>query len=335
MDISPKALYNSLRMSFLQNPTFSVERWKVEDYRDLALEELFLRLQQYDLILDTKSFLAFADEYDSPEELCDHLSADQELLDQVEPNQQQNQLQDQLYLLIFELWRRLANEKQSISIICDELDHQIFLYDQGHVTSDEALEDSLSSFHAALEENVDQGLSRDEVFEAVSEYLANDVQSFLIDYLSDLIAHQDYSYAEELLEQYYPYMPEKKWFDLIHARIIGVKDIRKGHELLAKIFHHESASPDLQFNFDVLSYLVSLPDFELFRHVAIRSLPLIQDEEEFQELLHISGDIFHSLDLHEKGDALHAVCEKRKVHALSGHFSKSDPDLIFFDKMLR
>ncbi len=320
MEISPKALYNSLRMSFLQNPTFSVEPWKVEDYRALSLEELFSRLQSYEIALDRHSFVAYADEYDSPEELFDHLADDKEN-------------QDKLYLVVFELWRRLANDKQSISIICDELDHQIFLYDQGELASDETLEDALLSFHAALEENVDQGLSRDEVYEAVSEYLANDVQSFLIDYFSDLIAHHEYAYAEELLEQFYPFMPEKKWFDLIHARIIGVNDIRKGHELLAKIFRHESQSPDLEFNFDILSYLVSLPDFELFRHVAIRSLALVQEEEEFQELLHISSDIMHSLDLHDQAEALEQLREKRQSHTTC--FSKSDPDLALFDKMLR
>lgn len=332
MNISPKALYNSLRMSFLQNPTFSVERWKVEDYRQIPLEELFLRLQACNLVLDRHSFLAFADEYDSPEELFDHLVADQETEDS-DANIQEQSAQDQLYLLIFELWRRLACEKQSISVICDELDYQIFLYDQGQTTNLEALENALSSFHAALEENVDQGLSRDQVFEAVSEYLANDVQLFMIDYISDLIEHQEYQYAEELLEQFYPYMPDKKWFDLFHARLIGATDIRKGHELLAKIFRHECATPDLQFNLDILSYLASLPDFELFRHVAIRSLGLIEDEDELLELLHISSDICHSLDLHEKGDALHAIYDARK--AAPRAFAKGDSDLAQFEKMLK
>lgn len=326
MDISPKALYNSLRMSFLQNPTFSVERWKVEDYRQIPLEELFSRLQEFDLILDRHSFLAFADEYDSPEELFDHLIADRE-----DEGDEENQ--DQLYLLLFELWRRLACEKQSISIICDELDYQIFLYDQGQAESVEALENALASFHAALEENVDQGLSRDQVFEAVSEYLANDVQSFMIDYISDLIDHHEYAYSEELLEQFYPYMPDKKWFDLFHARIIGSQDIRKGHELVAKIFRHESANPDLQFNLDILSYLVALPDYELFRHVAIRSLPLIQEEDELLELLHLGSDICHSLDMHEKGDALHALFDARK--ASSRPISKEDPVIAQFELMLK
>lgn len=317
-------------MSFLQNPTFSVERWKVEDYRQIPLEELFQRLQAFDLILNRQSFLAFADEYDSPEELFDHLAADRE---DSSDDQSEHNKDDQLYLIIFELWRRLACEKQSISIICDELDYQIFLYDQGQADSVEALENALSSFHAALEENVDQGLSRDEVFEAVSEYLANDVQSFMIDYISDLIDHQEYAYSEELLEQFYPYMPDKKWFDLFHARIIGSQDIRKGHELVAKIFRHESANPDLQFNLDILSYLVALPDYELFRHVAIRSLPLLEEEDELLELLHLGSEICHSLDMHERGDALHALYDARKANSMP--ISKEDTVIAQFEKMLK
>ncbi len=327
MDISPKALYNSLRMSFLQNPSLSVERWKVEDYRQIPLEELFSRLQAYELFLDRHSFLAFADVYDSPEELFEHLIEDRDdLQGDVDP----------LYLIIFELWRRLAAEKQSISIICDELDHQIFLYDQGQISSTEALEDAIASFHSALEENVDQGMSREDVYDAVAEYLANDVQTFMIDYLSDLIDHQEYAYAEELLEEFYPFMPDKKWFDLLHARIIGGRDIRKGHELLAKIFRHESQDPDVQFNLDVLSYLVSLPDYELFGHVAVRTIPLISEEEELLELLHISSDIFHSLDRHEEGDLLNALVEKRRSTPQSPQpVSKDDPDLVALAEMFR
>lgn len=324
MEISPKALYNSLRMSFLQNPALSVEQWKVEDYRTLSLDELFTRLQAFDFQFDKHSFLAFSEDCDSPEELFDSLIGDREEI---------TERFDELYLILFELWRRLAAEKQSISVICDELDHQIFLYDQDQLESVEALEDALSSFHAALEENVDQGLSRDEVFEAVSEYLANDFQSFMIDYISDLIDHQEYPYAEELLEQFYPFMPEKKWFDLFHARIIGSQDIRKGHELVAKIFRHELAAPDLQFNLDILSYLISLPDLELFRHVAVRSLGLIEDEEEFLELVHISSDIYHSLDMHEKGDALLELYDQRKKSPRA--FTKDDADLAALEKLLR
>lgn len=324
MDISPKALYNSLRMSFLQNPTFAPDRWKVEDYRQISQEDLFLRLQAFDLTLDRHTFLAFADEYDSPEELFDHLVSDKEEL---------GEEQDALYLLIFELWRRLAAEKKSISIICDELDHQIFIYDQGQMTSVEALEDALAAFHTALEENVDTGMSRDQVFDAVSEYLANDFQLFMIDYISDLIEHQEYAYSEELLEQFYPFMPEKKWFDLFHARIIGSQDIRKGHELLAKIFRKELAEPDLQFNLDILSYLASLPDYELFGHVVTRSIGLVQDEEELLELIHIASDICHALDMHEKGDALHAIYDARRAQPKP--VTAQDPDLAQLEKLIR
>ncbi len=312
MSISTKALYNSLRMNYLQDSSTLLESWKVADYRQMPMEALFQKMQDFDLVFEKQSFLAYADAYDSPEELFENLisSHDEEL--------------DELYLVIFELWRRLANEKQSVSIICDELDYQIFLYDVGQQNG-EALEDAIASFHNALEENVDQGLSRDTIYDAVSEYLANDFQSFMIDYLSDLIDHQDYGYAEELLEKFYPYMPEKKWFDLLHARIIGGSDIRKGHELVAKLFRQEQQSQDLEFNLDVLAYLISLPDHELFRHVSLRTLPLVQTEDELLELIHIASEIFHSLDMHEKGDALQGIYELRKKN--SRPISKEDSDL--------
>lgn len=323
MNIAPKALYNSLRMNFLQNPSFSVERWKVEDYRQLSQEELFSRLLLHGIAFDRTGFVAFADEHDSPEEFYDDLVSDKEV-----PAEQQ----DHLYLVTFELWRRFVCEKQSISIICDELDYQIFLYDAGSLNREESLEDALASFHAALEENVDQGLSHSDVYEAVSEYLANDIQSFLIDYLADLIDEREYIYASELLEQLYPFMPDKKWFDLLHARIVGIGDIRQGHDFLRKIVRHQQENPDLQFNFDILSYLISLPDVDLFRDVAMHSLQLLEEETDFQELIHLSSEFFKSRDQHEKSRAFERMSEKRHELQLHGSLKKDDPDLAAFEK---
>jgi hypothetical protein len=91
-------------------------------------------------------------------------------------------------------------------------------------------------------------------------------------------------------------------------------------------------SSDLDFNFDVLSYLASLPDYDLFRHVVIRSLPLVKEEDEFLELIHISIDILHSLDLHEKAESLEQLAGKRNA---SGPIAKDDPDLMQLEKILR
>jgi hypothetical protein len=324
MDIAQKALYNSLRISFLQDPSFAVEDWKVENYRAMPLDELFLQLNRFDISLDRLSFLAFADDHDSPESYAEALVADKEL---------SSPEQDQVYLLLFELWRRLVPEKQCISVICDELDYQIFLCDSQALQSEEALVDALSGLYSVLEENVDHGIAPHEVFEAITEYLANDLEIFLVDYLSDLIEQKQYSYASELLEQFYPFMPQKKWFDLVHARLIGSQDLRRGHEMLKKIVQLAGSS-DLQFNFDILSYLVSMPDHELFSDVARKSLSIIEAEEDLQELMNLSLEYFKNRNHVEKADLLEKLIERRKCKSTEELIQKSDPDLTLFEKVL-
>ena len=215
MDIAQKALYNSLRMSFLQNTEshedVAIEPWKVEDYRTLTLDELFKRLYGQEIVLDKQLFKSYAEQFDSPEELTQWLLGSEE----VPPEDY-----DQVYLVVFELWRKLSPEKPSISIICDELDFQISQYDLGKRENPEPLQEALSTFYAILQENIDQGMEPTQVFETLSEFLAHDLEHFLYDYISDQIDEHAYDVATELLDQFYPFIGDKKWFDLLrHAYI--------------------------------------------------------------------------------------------------------------------
>lgn len=309
----------------MQTPTMNLEQWKVEDYRKLSTEELLGRLAEHEIVLDRASFLAYADEHDCPEELFDSLMEDRDESDQA---------YDKVYLLLFELWRRSAPEKQSISIICDELDHQIFLYDTKSESSEEALVDAISSFYGALEENVDRGLSHPLVYEAASEYLANDIQTFLIDYLSDLIERGEYIYASEILEQFYPFLPDKKWFDLINCRLIASQDIHAGHKVLRTVYMQHLDEKDLQFNLDILSYLVNLPDSDLFQTVAKASLKLVRDEDDLQELLSISAEFYRNSERHDIAAMLAHLLEKRERAEKAGIIPQDDTDLKAFADLL-
>ncbi len=53
--------------------------------------------------------------------------------------------------------RRLIPEKQSLTIFCDELDHQIDLYDSNMLENMDALEDCLDNLQGLLNKNTDEG----------------------------------------------------------------------------------------------------------------------------------------------------------------------------------
>src|SRR5689334_10234204 len=152
MKFQDKALYNLLRMNWLEDPRLEVKPWQVEDYRKFTTEELFAKLQALGLNLSQKNFSAYAEDCDSPEDLAECLWIRDEDMEGY----------DKSYLLIFELWRRLFTDKQSLSIFCDELDYRI------EKQNAEKIQESLTELEDILDENADQGENPQKVFKMVS-----------------------------------------------------------------------------------------------------------------------------------------------------------------------
>jgi hypothetical protein len=326
MGVAQKALYNSLRLSWLYDPGMSLEPWKVEDYRAIGTDELFERLRFHDIFLDKTTLKSSADGVDSPEELVDELASAEDL----DPEEY-----DQIYLLIFELWRRLMPEKPTISILCDELDHQIYHYAQGHKDHFEALSDALANLYNVLEENVDHGVEPQEVFSAIGEYCAQDVEHFLYDYIADQIDAKESDFAIELLEQFYPFTLDKTWFDLLRARLAALTDPRGAQEMVRKLVAAQRDTPSLELNFDILSFLVEIASSDLFTQVFADTVGLLETEEDFIELVTLAADFFRALghDAHEQ--KLVGLIEKRKEISPENLIAENDPDLVTLRQLLK
>ena len=93
-------------MNLKQNPNMPVKSWQVKDYRKLTEEDLFNAFEKDQCFLDKQTFLSYVDESDSPEELAETLFHQLDILEK-----------EQRFLYIFELWRRLASHKQTLSIL--------------------------------------------------------------------------------------------------------------------------------------------------------------------------------------------------------------------------
>lgn len=248
-----------------------------EDFRQLPVETLFKRLHQAKISLDKASFLKFAEECDTPEELAELL-----LADEVE-----EELYDPLYLVIFELWRRFVPEKQSLSIFGDELDYRISLYNQGLLESDEPIQDSLANLLEVLEENTDLGVKPEEIFVAISEFCAHNLEEFLYEYILDLLETGNQLYAEELLEGYLPYCP--------HSHGLAFLKIRaSNHPDQVEAILKEKL--DLPLLLDILAYLSIHGEPHLFLIAVKKCLGLLEYEQDFVDLLEITAEYYHRLD---------------------------------------
>jgi len=284
MENTTKALYNSLRLHIAQVPASTrVEPWKVEDLRLLKSEELFERLNEKGIFLDKQTFIAYANEYDTPEELGQAVLTDES---------SENEVQDYIYLHVFELWRRFVPEKLTVSLITDELDYQIYLYDTEALQTLESLDDAISGFYEVLEENVDFGIAPLDAFHAICEYTAHDIFAFLYDYISELIELEQYEYAQDLIERFFPFVEGKKWFEFLHAQIIASKEPRRGLAQIKKIAQENYKNCDRGLFLDMLTFLLYVSQPELFCFIAKALLEQDLDDDDVEELTCISKEFF-------------------------------------------
>lgn len=326
MNVERKALYNSLRMNWLLHPDMLVEPWQVEDYRKVSLEGLFERLRLQDIEIDRISFLALADEYESPEELTEHLT---------EAMETDQRTQDQTYLLIFELWRRLLPEKPTLSIFCDELDYQIQQYDEGKVKDLETMQDMLANLKMVLDENVDQGGDPTEVFHQVSAECANDVRNFLYDFIGEQIDENHLSYAGELLDSFEDYIQDGKWFDLLRMRQLCSSDPEEVQHLLRKIILKSAKTSDLPFNLEILSHLAQTDEEKIFLKLLKATIPLLETEEDFQDLLFICSDFYQLMDKDVEEEEIQKILESRSRIPLEKKIDKKDPAFLQLIKLMK
>lgn len=304
-------------MNWLLDPNMDVEPWQVEDYRNMPLEAIFERLRLQEIELDRISFLALSDEYENPEDLAEHLL--------LSPDSDQRS-QDQIYLLVFELWRRLLPEKPTLTIFCDELDYQIQQYDRGQLKNLEAIQDVLANLKVVLDENVDQGGDPPAVFDMVCSGCANDIESFIYDFIDEQIDEKNISYASELLDAFEEYINDIKWFDFLRLRQLSLTDPEGAILLLRKIILENSNHPDLVFNLEILSYLVQGGDEKIFMNLLKQTIPLLKSEEDFQDLLTICADFYHFLDLDQIEKKIQAILNNRsKIHS-EKQIDPNDPD---------
>lgn len=318
MKLQTKAIYNLLRLN-PQDPS-EVEPWAIEDLRNVSLEILFQRLAPLGVVLDKRAFCAFAEECDTPEELT-------ELLGEGAFKEY-----DQIYLLLFELWRRILPERQSLSIFCDELDYRIFCYDQGLLESDELIQDALANLQEILEENFDKGEKPAVIFEAVSEYCAHDLEEFLYEYIAELLDDEETGYAQELLEGFSPFLPDSLWLAFLRARLLAFKNPAKANGEIAHILDKHPKN-ETAFLFEVLQFLAVSGEHSLFIAVIQTIIMQLESEEQFTELMEIAADYYRRLDQEDVEQAIERLMKSRSARAPAFH--SEDPDLKIFAKSLK
>jgi hypothetical protein len=258
-----------------------------------------------------------AEAYQSPEELTHH----------VWPNKE-NEMP--IYLILFELWRRLLPEKGSLSIFCDELDNRIRLYLQDP-SQDHGMSNSLQKLQELLEESTDLGENPRAIFATLSRHVAHDLEGFLFDYISDQIDARNDLEAAELIKIFYPYIKDVICFDFLKARLLVLLEPHEGNIAIQKLLDKLT---DLDLLLEVAAFLVHHGDPSLFQKAAKLCLGQIQTEEDFQELLAIVADYCHFVEKDKHEEQIQAVFAKRLDISATAAVNGADQGMIFLKNLL-
>jgi hypothetical protein len=256
----------------------------------------------------------YAEPYESPEQLADFLW-------------EKKEGKDEVFLLLFELWRRFLPEKQSLSILADELDYRI--------VNKEPLENILIRVEELLNELVDGGMEHHEAFQHFSGYCGQDFESFLYDHISALIDKEKLLDAAEILDDFGSFLPATPWFDFLRARILVPTDTHEANIVLKSILDELREEPDLDLLLEISAFLVHHGDPHLFHQAIRQTYELLTVEEDFQELLAITADYYQCIDLEKESKEIQKIFAKRKKRNLDSSLDRADPDLNGFEAYLQ
>lgn len=290
-----RALYHSLRI----DPVPGAKSWQVEDYRKVSSDELFQRLTALGIPVDHGQFVALSEAVDTPEDFAETL-----LPDIIEDQE----IADQIYLIVFELWRRFLSERQTLTTFCDEWDHQIDLYEEGGIESLEGIGDATNRFIALLEEAKDAGEDPKILYDSVVEGCAHDLEAFFYDFAVDQIEQHNTPYAEEIVEFFFPYVKDKDWFSLLNVQVALENDPAEALPLIQPLLKKTN---DLEFNLEFLSILAKGHHEKAFSQVlkAVASASL--EEEDFWDLLSSAEKYFHFQDADSKEYSVQEIIKRR------------------------
>ena len=314
MELKGKALFNLLRLNWLDDPNSDVQPWQIEDLRELSIEKLFSRLQDLGLVLNEESFYLYAENCDSPEELIDCVWIEEEQLER----------HDQAYLLLFELWRRLLPGKLCLSVFCDELDQLIDLYDTGALENEEPLQNALTILEDILDDACDEDGDLQTVFKMIASFCAHDLERFLFDFISDQITERNETYASELIDDFYEYISFRLAFDLLRAWLFGFSNLEESNILYGRLLEELSESPNLDLILQVCDSLIHHGDVRLFMQAVRQALGLLKTEENIQMLLEMVAEYFRCLDRDKEYKTIRGMLEMRQTTALDKAIDPSD-----------
>jgi hypothetical protein len=325
MLLQKKALYNLIQLNANRIEAGDLkirdlQEWQIADYRLKSTENLFQQLLALGITLTETEFLALGKTCEAPEEIVELLAEKRMPLEK-----------DEIFLVVFELWRRFFPEKRTLSIFCDELDYQMVAFD---LNKPNEISDTLAYFQQLLDENVDRGINPYQAFQLIQMYCANDIESFLFDYILAEIESENHCYAAELLDGFSRYIRHSLWFDYLAARAEILKDPEDGYDNLEKMIEKINHETSIELVEEILFFLAPSGNHSLFYILAKKALEMLKSEADLKEFLEATYAHYDYLELKVPALAIAALFYGRETIPVDAQLTRDDPGLIEISNIL-
>jgi hypothetical protein len=311
-----KAHANLLKAQVAWDPSTPHEKWMVEDLSAVSDKNLLKRLEDLKVPVSSTNLKKYLEEIETPEDFLEAVTLETDGPEKVE----------NVYLILFELFKRHAPKKESLSIFADELDSLIQKYEATSGRNWAEIVPHLKQLVHILRENLSGVKNPSEVLEKLSRHFAYDLEGFIYDFIADLIDSSQEVLAEEFIELFFDYLTKPYWFNLLEYYLKGADE-----ERLENLSDLAIETKDFEFSLEVL-HVLKEEESDRFFPLLSHTVDFSKEEADFVELLTVAQEFFEEKDrlremmeIKKILDSRSQIDEKRRLHpqdAACSHFKK-------------
>ena len=176
-----------------------------------------------------------------------------------------------------------------------------------------------------LDENCDEGCDAQTCFDLIDRHTRHDLRTFIYNVIAEMIDQREVPDAAELLDGFWPYLGDDRWFDFLRLRTLIDADPEMTNDALSVLLDELQEDPDIDLSMEVLDTLAHEGDRDLFLKAVRQTLPQLETEEDFLELLEHCAEYYRGLDHEQEEEACEKIATTRKRDG-AAPFIVSDPD---------
>ena len=142
-------------------------------------------------------------------------------------------------------------------------------------------------------------------------------QKYQIDIENDL-------YASELLDGFYSYVDNKRWFDLLRIRLVSAVDVEEGNVMAQRLLESLKEDPELYLLFETLHFLIYVGETEQFIATFYQAMEQLETEEDFRELLMLTAEYLELINKEKEMEKINELIDKQKGKNLQDPLDPED-----------